>query len=78
MNQIAGADGFNVMNNLRLVVIVAIFIILIIVLFYNRILGFLKSAKQEDKQPVNSSDGSSREEREASDVVGDFPNSEYR
>ncbi len=72
MNQIAGADGFNVMNNLRLVVIVAIFIILIIVLFYNRILGFLKSAKQEDKQPVNSSDGSSREEREASDVVGDF------
>jgi hypothetical protein len=72
MNQIAGVDGFNIMNNLRLVVIVAIFIILIIVLFYNRILGSRKRVKQKDMQAVNPSDASSREERHASDVVGDF------
>ena len=72
MNQIAGVDGFSLMNNLRLVVIVAIFIILIIVLFYNRILGSPKRAKQKDKQVVNPSDDSGREEQHATDVVGDF------
>jgi hypothetical protein len=72
MNQIAGADSFSLMSNLRLVVIVAIFIIFIVVLFYNRILGSLKSVKQKDKQAVSPSDDSSREERDASDVVGDF------
>jgi len=72
MNQIAGADSFSLMSNLRLVVIVAIFIIFIVVLFYNRILGSLTSVKQKDKQAVSPSDDSSREERDASDVVGDF------
>ena len=72
MNQIAGVDGFSLMNNLRLVVIVAIFIILIIVLFYNRILGSPKRAKQKDKQVVNPSDDSGREEQHATDVVDDF------
>ena len=72
MNQIASVDSFSLMSNLRLVVIVAIFIIFIVVLFYNRILGSLKSVKQKDKQAVSPSDDSSREERDASDVVGDF------
>ncbi|MFQ5686714.1 MAG: hypothetical protein ACE5GV_08650 [Candidatus Scalindua sp.] len=60
------------MNNLRLVVIVAIFIVLIIVLFYNRIIGSLKSGKQKDIQAAKPSDDRSHEERDASDVVGDF------
>ena len=72
MNQIAGVDGFNIMNNLRLVIIVAIFIGIIIVLLLNRILGSRRGVKQKNMQAVNPSDDSSREERHTPGVVDDF------
>ena len=72
MNQIAGVDGFNIMNNLRLVIIVAIFIGIIIVLLLNRILGSRRGVKQKNMQTVNPSDDSSREERHTPGVVDDF------
>lgn len=72
MNQIAGVDGFDLMNNLRLVIIVAMFIILIVALLLNRVLGSRKSGKQKNIQTAKPSDDSSREKRDTSDVVGDF------
>ena len=72
MNQIAGIDGFDLMNNLRLVIIAAIFIGIIIVFLFNRILGSRRGVKQKSMQAVNSSDDSSREERDAPGVVDDF------
>ncbi len=72
MNQIAGVDGFNLMNNLRLVIIVAIFIGIIIVLFLNWILGARRRARLKYMQAVNPYDDSSREERHVPGVVDDF------
>jgi hypothetical protein len=72
MNQIAGVDGFNLMNNLRLIIIVAIFIGIIIVLLLNWILGARRRVKLKYMQAVNPHDDSSREERHAPGVVDDF------
>ncbi len=72
MNQIAGVDGFNIMNNLRLVIIVALFISIIIVLLLNWILGSRRRAKRKYMQAVNPYDDSSREEQHAPGVVNDL------
>ncbi len=72
MNQIAGVDGFNIINNLRLVIIVAIFISIIIALLLKWVLGARRRVKLKYMQAVNPSDDSSREERHALGVVGDF------
>ena len=72
MNQIAGVDGFNIMNNLRLVIIVALFISIIIVLLLNWILGSRRRVKRKYMQAVNPYDDSSREEQHAPGVVDDF------
>jgi hypothetical protein len=70
MNQIAGVDGFNIMNNLRLVIIVALFIIIIIVLLLNWIIGSWKRAKRKRMQAAATPyDDSNREEQHAPGVV---------
>jgi len=68
MNQIAGVDGFSLMNNLRLVIIV--------VIFFNRISEFLEKVKRKDILAVKPSDDSSREEQHAPGAVDDFPGME--
>ncbi len=72
MNHIAGVEDFNFMNNLRLVIIVAIFIGIIFVILLNKILGSRKRVKRKHMQTVNPYDDSSREERHAPGVVDDF------
>ncbi len=72
LNQVVGIGDFSIMDNLRLIVIVAIFIGIIVVLLY------LKSAKSGRKiekkymQATNPYDSSSKEERHSADVVDDF------
>jgi len=72
MNEIVGIDGFNIMKNMRLVVIIAIFIGIIIVLLLSRIVGTRRKVKRKYMQTVNPYDDSSREERQSPDVVDDF------
>ncbi len=72
MNQIAGVDGFNIMNNLRLVIIVALFISIIIVLLLNWILGSRRRAKRKNMQTVNTHDDSNREEQHVPGIVNDL------
>ncbi len=72
MNQIVGVDGFNIMNNLRLVIIVALFISIIIVLLLNWILGSRKREKRKYMQAVRPYDDISREEQHAPGVVNDL------
>ncbi len=69
MNQIAVVDGFNIMNDLRLVIIVALFISMIIVLLLNWILG---ARRRRVKLKYMPHDDSSREERLAPGAVNDF------
>ncbi len=72
MNQIAGVDGFNIMNDLRLVIIVALFISIIIILLLNWILGSRRRVKRKYMQAVNPYDDSSHEDRLAPGAVDDF------
>ena len=76
MNQIAGVDGFSLMNNLRLVIIVVIFVGFIVVIFFNRISEFLEKVKRKDILAVKPADDSSREEQHAPGAVDDFPGME--
>lgn len=72
LNQISGIGDFSIADNLRLIVIAAIFIGIIVVLLY------LKSAKSGRKterkymQETNPYDSSSNEEKHSADVVDDF------
>ena len=72
MNEIVGIDGFNIMKNMRLVVIIAIFIGIIVVLLLSRIVGGRRKVKRKYMQTVNPYDDSSREERHSPEVVDDF------
>lgn len=71
MNQIAGTDGFSIMDNLRLVVIAAIFIIVVFIyLLY--IMKNRGRTKQRYSHAINSYDRGSREEKHEPGVVEDF------
>ena len=72
MNQIADVNGFNIMNNLRLVIIVALFISIIIVLLLNWILGSRRKEKRKYMQAVSPYDDISREEQHDPGVVNDL------
>ena len=72
MNQIVGADGFSIMNNLRLVIIAAIFIAIIVAFFLSRIVRNRGTIKRKYMQTTNPYDASSSEKRHDSSVVDDF------
>lgn len=72
MNQIVGADGFSIMNNLRLVIIAAIFIAIIVAFFLSRIVRNRGTIKRKYMRTTNPYDDSSSEKRHAPSVVDDF------
>src|SRR3989338_1947734 len=72
MNQIVGADGFSIMNNLRLVIIAAIFIAIIVAFFLSRIVRNRGTIKRKYMQTTNPYDDSSSGKRHAPSVVDDF------
>jgi hypothetical protein len=72
MNQIVGADGFSIMNNLRLVIVAAIFIAIIVAFFLSRIVRNRGTIKRKYMRTTNPYDDSSSEKRHAPSVVDDF------
>jgi hypothetical protein len=72
MNQIVGADGFSIMNNLRLVIIAAIFIAIIVAFFLSRIVRNRGTIKRKYMHKTYPYDDSSSKKRHASSVVDDF------
>lgn len=72
MNQIVGADGFSIMNNLRLVIVAAIFIAIIVAFFLSRIVKNRGTIKRKYMRTTNPYDDSSSEKRHAPSVVDDF------
>ncbi len=72
LNQIVGIGSLGIIDNLRLIVIIAIFIGIIIVLLYRR---FTKSGRKTNgkyMRATNPYDSSSKEKRHSADVVDDF------
>ena len=72
LNQISGIDGFSIADNLRLVVIAAIFIGIVFVLLYLKSLKKGRKAKPEYVQAVNSQGSSGKEKKHPADTQDDF------
>jgi len=72
LNQIIGIGGFSIADNLRLIIIVAIFIGIIAVLLYLKSAKNGRKAKGKYTQAVNSHNSSSEEERHSTDAEDDF------
>jgi hypothetical protein len=68
LNQIAGIGGFGIADNLRLIVIAAIFIGIVIVLLYLKTSKSGRKAKLEYVQAANSDDSSGKKKRHSADA----------
>ncbi len=72
LNQILGIGDFSITDNLRLIVIAAIFIGIIVVLLYFKSAKNGRKTRKEYVQAANSHDSSSKEDRHSADAEDDF------